>query len=137
MAGSTGEGTVAGCSGSAGVPGSGTAGEIGASGTAGVAGSVGCGTSAAVDADAVVKDGVVIPGRYPRDNLPISDASHTPGKPREYRFPVGSVFRAALDARGRGLDGPRLAEFLEHSVTGGEDPRDDIAIVVVEVAPGG
>ena len=38
-------GTVAGSSGSAGVPGSGSAGEIGASGTAGVGGAPGVGTS--------------------------------------------------------------------------------------------
>jgi PAS domain S-box-containing protein len=42
---------------------------------------------------------------------------------------------AELVARGHGLDGKRLAEFLESSVTGGEDPRDDIAILVVEMAP--
>ena len=45
MAGSSGPGTVAGRSGSAGVPGSGSIGVTGESGTIGVAGSVGCGTS--------------------------------------------------------------------------------------------
>lgn len=35
-------------------------------------------------------------------------------------------------SRGAGLEGEQLAEFLELSATGGEDPRDDIALVLVE-----
>jgi serine phosphatase RsbU (regulator of sigma subunit) len=42
---------------------------------------------------------------------------------------------AKLVAQGHGLGGERLAAFLEGAATGGEDPRDDIAILVVEVAP--
>jgi PAS domain S-box-containing protein len=34
--------------------------------------------------------------------------------------------------RGHGLDSERLAEFVENGATGGEAPRDDIAILVVE-----
>lgn len=37
----------------------------------------------------------------------------------------------------RGLDGERLAELLESAATGADDPRDDIAIMVIEVMPGG
>jgi PAS domain S-box-containing protein len=36
-------------------------------------------------------------------------------------------------AKGRGLDAERLATFLEGQVTRGEEPRDDIALLVVEV----
>jgi len=38
-----------------------------------------------------------------------------------------------LVGRGIGRTGEELAEFLVDSVTGGEDPRDDIALLVVEV----
>ena len=41
---------------------------------------------------------------------------------------------AALVGRGRGLDAEHLAELLEQQATGGQDPRDDIAILLVEVA---
>jgi serine phosphatase RsbU (regulator of sigma subunit) len=41
---------------------------------------------------------------------------------------------AALVGRGRGLDAEHLAELLEQQATGGQDPRDDIAILVLEVA---
>ncbi len=42
-----------------------------------------------------------------------------------------------LLARGRrdGLTGEALTEFLEREATGGPDPRDDIAMLLVEVAP--
>ncbi len=39
---------------------------------------------------------------------------------------------AELLARGHRLGGERLAEFIEDSATGGEEPRDDIAILVIE-----
>lgn len=39
----------------------------------------------------------------------------------------------ALLERGRGLAGERLTEFLEQAATGGEDPRDDIALLLLEV----
>jgi PAS domain S-box-containing protein len=41
---------------------------------------------------------------------------------------------SALVSRGRGLDAPGLAGFLETNATDGGDPRDDIAILVVQVA---
>jgi PAS domain S-box-containing protein len=41
---------------------------------------------------------------------------------------------AELVSRGAGLDGKQLAEFLEASVTGGQDPRDDIALLVIELS---
>ncbi len=40
----------------------------------------------------------------------------------------------ALLARGRGLGAERLATFLEQSATDGESPRDDIALLVLELA---
>jgi len=40
-----------------------------------------------------------------------------------------------LVERSAGLSGDELIEFLEGSVTRGEDPRDDIALLVVEVLP--
>jgi serine phosphatase RsbU (regulator of sigma subunit) len=40
----------------------------------------------------------------------------------------------ALLARGRGLSADGLTEFLEHDATGGRDPRDDIAMLLVEMA---
>jgi PAS domain S-box-containing protein len=43
----------------------------------------------------------------------------------------------AILAEGKGLDAERLASFLQDSVVGVEEPRDDIALLVVEVeAPG-
>jgi serine phosphatase RsbU (regulator of sigma subunit) len=36
--------------------------------------------------------------------------------------------------RGRGLSGEELTEFIEREATGGRDPRDDVALLVVEVA---
>jgi serine phosphatase RsbU (regulator of sigma subunit) len=39
---------------------------------------------------------------------------------------------AELMSRALGLDGEQLADFLEASATGGEDPRDDIALLVIE-----
>jgi PAS domain S-box-containing protein len=39
---------------------------------------------------------------------------------------------AELLVQGRGLPGQELAEFMEDSVTGGQPPRDDIAILIVE-----
>jgi sigma-B regulation protein RsbU (phosphoserine phosphatase) len=39
----------------------------------------------------------------------------------------------SLLEQGRGLGAEALAEFLERSATGGEDPRDDIALLVIEV----
>ncbi|MGI8863542.1 MAG: SpoIIE family protein phosphatase [Solirubrobacteraceae bacterium] len=40
----------------------------------------------------------------------------------------------ALLARGHRMPADRLAEFLEHEATGGEAPRDDIALLVVQLA---
>jgi hypothetical protein len=40
---------------------------------------------------------------------------------------------AELVRGGRGLTGEQLAAFLERGATGGEDPRDDIALLVIEV----
>jgi serine phosphatase RsbU (regulator of sigma subunit) len=37
--------------------------------------------------------------------------------------------------RGAGLSGEELAEFLERGVTGADDPRDDIAMLVIELLP--
>jgi serine phosphatase RsbU (regulator of sigma subunit) len=41
---------------------------------------------------------------------------------------------AALLARGHGLGSEELTKFLEDEATGGEDPRDDIALLLVELA---
>ncbi|MBV9837793.1 MAG: SpoIIE family protein phosphatase [Solirubrobacterales bacterium] len=43
---------------------------------------------------------------------------------------------AALVARGHGMGAERLAAFLERSATAGENPRDDIALLVVELTRG-
>jgi sigma-B regulation protein RsbU (phosphoserine phosphatase) len=40
-----------------------------------------------------------------------------------------------LVAGAHGLGGERLAELLESAASGGDDPRDDIAIMVIEVMP--
>jgi sigma-B regulation protein RsbU (phosphoserine phosphatase) len=40
-----------------------------------------------------------------------------------------------LVERGSGLNGKELTQFLEDSVTRGEDPRDDIALLVIERLP--
>lgn len=42
-----------------------------------------------------------------------------------------------LLAEGRELEGDELAEFLEQRATAGQDPRDDIAILLLEVPRGG
>lgn len=41
----------------------------------------------------------------------------------------------ALLRRGRGMPPERLADFIERAATGGEDPRDDIALLVIEREP--
>jgi hypothetical protein len=35
-------------------------------------------------------------------------------------------------AHGGGRKGERLAEYMEREATGGEEPRDDIALLVIE-----
>jgi serine phosphatase RsbU (regulator of sigma subunit) len=44
------------------------------------------------------------------------------------------VLRMLQDGHGMPADG--LAAFLEHEATGGEDPRDDIALLVLQLAEG-
>jgi PAS domain S-box-containing protein len=39
---------------------------------------------------------------------------------------------AGLLARSRGMSGQRLTEFMEQAVTAGEEPRDDIAMLLIE-----
>jgi hypothetical protein len=44
---------------------------------------------------------------------------------------------AELISRGRGLGAEGLASFLEQEATAGSEPRDDIALLVLEVGPSG
>lgn len=39
---------------------------------------------------------------------------------------------AGLLARSRGMNGEQLTDFIEDAVTAGEEPRDDIAMVLIE-----
>ncbi len=54
------------------------------------------------------------------------------------RAPTHILSEGDLEAvvrRGRGLEAAELAGFLEQAATAGEDPRDDIALLVVQVEP--
>jgi hypothetical protein len=90
VAGSTGPGTVAGCSGAPGVPGSGSAGVTGSSGTAGVGSSEGWGTSIRVvcmtaalpvraEMQAATQIGSLIVGRRSRSRRPVGPAGQMLG----------------------------------------------------------